>query len=201
MARTLSILPSVFARCLAGTAAIPDDEPERPRLKMTAAIACSKIDGYEQYEPLEDAAVSADEKLLLYYKPLNFHVERVGAAYRASLTQDFRIRKRGEKMVLRRKDDMLKYEPKTKQPPANLYITNTISLKGLPPGEYDLDLILHDRVGDAATATQVVQFRVKEPPAEKDSEEKPKPEAPKEKPSKEPPAEKNPKEMPKAAAE
>jgi hypothetical protein len=140
------------------------DDPEKPKLKMTEAIACSKVDGYEQYEPLEDATLTADEKLFVYYKPLNYHVERKGNLYRAYLTQDARIRPHGKKTVLRRKDDLMKYEVKEKSEPTNLFISNFISLKDLPPGDYDLDIILHDRVGDEANATQVLPFRIKAAP-------------------------------------
>ena len=36
---------------------------------------------------------------------------------------------------------------------------NAISLKGLPPGDYDLTLILHDEIAKGPAAKQVVRFR------------------------------------------
>ena len=56
---------------------------------------------------------------------------------------------------------MLDYTtPKQELPPTHVYLRNTISLKGLEPGEYDLIIILHDEVNEGRTATQVVKFRV-----------------------------------------
>ena len=56
---------------------------------------------------------------------------------------------------------MLDYTtPKQDLPPTQIYLRNTISLKGLEPGEYDLIIILHDEVNEGRTATQVVKFRV-----------------------------------------
>ncbi len=54
-----------------------------------------------------------------------------------------------------------------------IYLRQTVSLKGLAPGDYELTIILHDELGKGATATQVVKFKiipaldprkVKEPP-------------------------------------
>jgi hypothetical protein len=156
-----------------------DVDQEKTQLKMSKAVACSKVTGYEQYEPIEDATLTADDKLMVYYKPFNFQVERKGALYRAHLTQDARIRKRGEKAVLQRKDNMMTYKPENKSESMNLYVANTISVKGLSPGEYDLEIILHDRIGEARTATQVLPFRIKaapkedEKPVKKDDQKKP----------------------------
>jgi hypothetical protein len=148
------------------------DEPDDTQLRMTPAIACSKINGYEQYEELEGAAITADEKLFVYFKPLNYHVDSKGGKYHVHLAEDARIRRRGEKTVLRRKDDIVRYEIENKQKPANLFMATAVSLKDLPPGDYDLEIILRDRVGKAATASQVVPFRVKAAPKPKDAEEK-----------------------------
>ena len=45
---------------------------------------------------------------------------------------------------------MVEYEPKSEQPPQQLYMRNTISLKGLEPGEYELTIILRDEIDKAA---------------------------------------------------
>jgi hypothetical protein len=37
---------------------------------------------------------------------------------------------------------------------------NSISLKGLPPGEFDLTIILHDEIAKGPPAKQVIRFRV-----------------------------------------
>ena len=47
----------------------------------------------------------------------------------------------------------------------NIYLSNTIALKDLPPGEYDLEIILHDEIGkgvrrDPAQDAEVPRRRV-----------------------------------------
>jgi hypothetical protein len=129
-------------------------------LQMSPAVVCRSIDGYEAYEPLPGAALTSDEKLLVYYRPFGYATALIDGSYQAHLIQDGQIRKRGEKAILRQKLKLLDYTPKSRQVPRYLYLRNTISLKGLPPGDYDLVVILHDALTKAHPATQVVKFRV-----------------------------------------
>jgi hypothetical protein len=135
------------------------DEPQS-ELRMSPGVVCRSIDGYEVYETLPDAALTSDEKLLVYYRPAGYKSELVGERYHAHFTQDAQIRKRGEKAVLRQKLKLLEYKPTSPSPPQYIYLRNTISLKGLPTGDYDLTIILRDEVAKGPAATQVVKFRV-----------------------------------------
>jgi hypothetical protein len=134
--------------------------PARENLRMSEAVVCRSIDGFEAYEPLRDAAQTSDEKLLVYYRPFGYKTTFVKDSYQAHLTQDAEIRPRGQKVVLRQKKRLLDYTAKSPQPPELIYMRNTISLKGLKPGEYDLNIILRDELGGGPPATQVVKFRV-----------------------------------------
>jgi hypothetical protein len=127
---------------------------------MSPGVVCSSIDGYEVYERLPGAAMTSDEKLLVYYRPAGYKSVVVDGQYQAHFTQDAQIRKRGEKAILREKRKLLEYKPRNPYPPTFVYLRNTISLKGLPPGDYDLTIILRDEVASGPPATQVVQFRV-----------------------------------------
>jgi hypothetical protein len=141
-------------------------------LTMSQAVACSTIDGYEQFESLPGAALTSDEKLLVYYRPLHYRTEHSGSTYRIHLTQDGQIRHRGEKAVLLFKANMVDYDWKSKERDNPVYIRNTFSLKGLKPGEYDYDIILHDVLApDEPTAKQTVEFRVV-PPGPRDEGKK-----------------------------
>jgi hypothetical protein len=135
------------------------DDPESG-LRMSRAVVCRSIDGYEAYEPLPDAALTSDEKLLVYYRPVGYKSVLVDGLYQAHFTQDAQIRKRGEKAILRQKLKLLDYKPKNSSPPQYVYLRNTFSLKGLPPGDYDFTIILRDEVAKCPPATQVVRFRV-----------------------------------------
>lgn len=133
----------------------------RPFLRMTEAVVCDSIAGYENYKPLPGAALTKDEKLLVYYRPLNFRTSLVNGSYTAHLTQDVKIRRRGSKKVIWEKPKMVDYTtPKSDLPPSLIYMRNTIALKDLPPGEYDLVIVLHDEFNESRTATQSVKFRV-----------------------------------------
>ncbi|MGP0064208.1 MAG: hypothetical protein ACLQGP_11490 [Isosphaeraceae bacterium] len=133
----------------------------KPLLRMSEAIVCDTIKGYEDYEPLPGAALTSDEKLLVYYRASNYRYSMDKGTYQAHLTQDAQVRKRGSKKILWQKLKMMDYTtPKQDFPPTQIYLRNTISLKGLEPGDYDLIIILHDENNESRTATQVVKFKV-----------------------------------------
>jgi hypothetical protein len=160
-------LPLVPGTVLAQTSPVADDqhpakkpEAKKTSLRMTPGIVCSAIDGYEKYKILPKAAQTSDEKLLVYFRPLGFQTEMVDGGYQAHLFAGFQIRKRGQKEVLLEKLKMFEYKPKSEQPPRLLYMKNAISLKGLPPGDYDLTLTLRDEIAKGSSAKQVVKFRI-----------------------------------------
>lgn len=142
----------------AGTATA--QEKTRGRFSMSKGVACKKIEGFRKYQPLRPVALTRDDKLLVYYEPRNFASEKVDGGYRAHLVQDGRIRRKDQKKVLRREDKAIDLSPKADEPITTIYMYTNASLKGLEPGEYELDIILHDEVNDGATATQTVAFRV-----------------------------------------
>lgn len=132
---------------------------------MSPAVACKAVEGYDDYEPLPDATLTSDEKLLVYYRPTGFQTEQVDGKFRAHFVQDARIRRRGEKTVLKSRKRLLEYEVKSDLPPALVYLRNTISLKGMKPGDYELDIILHDKIGGGSPATQALAFQIVAAPA------------------------------------
>jgi hypothetical protein len=139
---------------------------EATSLGMSPGIVCRSIDGYEDYEPLEGAAQTAEEKLLVYIRPFGFKNEFKEGYYHAHLVPDFQIRRRGEKAIIFQKKKMFEYKPKSRRPIRFIYLKNTIALKdsesktGLPPGDYELTIILHDEIAKGPAASQVVKFKV-----------------------------------------
>ncbi len=133
---------------------------EKELLGMSPAVACKAIKGYEDFESLPDATLTSDEKLLVYYCPTGFQTEPVGDQFRAHFVQDARIRRRGDKTVLRIKKKLLDVEIKSEIPSDLIYLRNSISLKGLKPGHYELDIILHDKIGGGSPASQALSFQV-----------------------------------------
>jgi hypothetical protein len=136
-------------------------EDSESTLAMAPAVACLAIDGFEDFQPLPDAALTSDEKLLVYYRPLNYLTAHSGSTYHIHLVQDGQIRRRGEKAVLVSKAKMLDYDWKSQKPDKPVYLRNTVSLKDLPPGEYDYDITLYDLLAPGEpTARQTLPFRI-----------------------------------------
>jgi len=133
---------------------------ESDRLSMSPGVVCRDIVGYEDYEPLPNAALTSDEKLLIYFRPHRYAVDRSGDTYHIHLTQEGQVRRRGEKAVIYRKEKLLDYEWKGTKPPGPVYLRNTIAIKGLKPGDYDFDITLRDKFSKDPAVTQTVQFRV-----------------------------------------
>ena len=160
------VLAALLWSCTPGTN-VRGDEP-RPRtftLDMAKAVVCQKVEGYERFTPLPDSSLTSEDKLQVYYRPLGFKVEaiekpRPGFRYRAKFSQDGQIRRKGEKAVLMKKDRIVEYEPTFDSPTQLLYMNNKIGLKGLPPGEYEYDIILRDALDEGATARQSVAFKI-----------------------------------------
>ena len=85
------------------------------------------------------------------------------------------MRAAGKKKVLLRKAKLLDYEASSRTHPENVFIRNTFSLKGLPSGDYEYDVILRDENApkEQGTVTASVKFRIvpaKLPEPEKGSE-------------------------------
>jgi hypothetical protein len=140
------------------------DAPPRPgerRLAMTPPVACESVAGYEQYVPLPEATLSKDDKLLVYYRPVRYAIVPAGSKFQAHFVQDVRVRKRGDKSVIWSKEKLFEQKFESPEPPTAIYMYNKIALKGLSPGEYDLDIILHDMNTKGPPAEQVLHFKVK----------------------------------------
>src|SRR3954447_18952302 len=175
---------SLAALVLAAVGGAQDPpKEEHPALAMSRAVACRRVDGYEKFVPLPDASLTSEDKLLVYYRPLHFKVEAVekpkpGYRYRARFRQDGRVRRKGEKTVLSKKDQILEYDPAFETPYERIYLINTIGLKGLPPGEYEFDIVLHDALDEGSTATQTLPFKIVptpkfDPPPKSDGPDEP----------------------------
>jgi hypothetical protein len=133
-------------------------------LAMTPAVACLSIDSQGNYVPLPGAALSNEEKLVIYYRPINYQLEYDGQNYSIHLVQDGVLRARGKKKVLQTKTNMIDWEWKGRQPLSSVYMRTLVALKGIPPGEYELEIILRDRLATGEpTARQTLSFRIVPP--------------------------------------
>ncbi len=184
--------PCLIGLALVALASGADDAPVAG-LDMSKAVACRKINGFEDFEPLDEPKVTTEDKLLVYYRPLHYVMkEHKEGGYVAHFKQDVKVRKRGEKKVLWVKDNLLDFEARNPTQPVRIYLTNSISVKGFPPGEYDMDIVLRDALKPGTSATQTMRFQVVAPPplpkddsaAEPEKREAPPEEKPQGKPTK-----------------
>ena len=139
-----------------------------PAFAMSPAVACARVDGYEDFTPLPVVELTSLDKLKVYFRPLHFKYDvdpKNKAPYRVRFVEDGRIRRKGEKKEVAKEDKLLEYETRSDVPGFPVYLVNTIGLEKLTPGDYELDITLHDMVDGAAVAKQVLPFRVVPLPA------------------------------------
>jgi hypothetical protein len=168
--RLLALLsPDVWMLLLAAAspASAQDHRPSSPDadptgLSMSRAVVCESIDGFESYKPRGDAALANDEKLLIYFRPFNYQIDPVDQGYEARFSEDAQICKRGVKTPISHKDNIVVFTARSPEPPRFVYLKTAVSLKNLPPGRYNLVLILHDKLA-GTTASQIVPFEVIRP--------------------------------------
>lgn len=166
----------IVALVVMGVAAAPDrSDPDDGSFGFTKPVACVEIKGFDDYVELSGATLTSDEKLLVYFRPRHFRTVRIGRQFEAHLTEDVRLRKRGDKTVLWSKLKMVDYQPRadTARPPISIH--NKIALKGLLPGQYELEIVLRDEVGLTPPVVRVLAFEVipaREDPVPADQERK-----------------------------
>jgi hypothetical protein len=145
-----------------------DDDPAPPRdgagaLSMTPAVVCSSVRGYEDYTRREDSVFTKDEKLVFYFQPQGFTIEEADGEYLTHIALDLRLRRKGARTAVWTGDDVLERRTKTKDLPGAAYFTAHVGLKEMPPGDYELDIILRDLLAPGTQAKQVLPFQVKKP--------------------------------------
>lgn len=147
-------------------AAVPSfaDEPGANPLKVPDPVVCSTIEGFRNFEKRDPPELTKDEKLLVYYEPRGYAVVRDGDVSKIHLTQDAKVYRRGEPKPLWGKTDMVVYKVETRERPGQVFMRNTIEVKQLKPGDYELEILLRDRLADASAprVAQRVGFRVVE---------------------------------------
>lgn len=141
--------------------------PAEDRLGASEPVVCRKVVGFRDYEVLDPAELTKDEKLIIYLEPSGYAVERDAKTdeFHAYLIQDAKLRRKGSEKPIQEEKGFLEYKPRSKEPLGTLYLSSSFSLKDLGPGEYELDLIFRDGLDDSKEPyEQTVAFRVIEPP-------------------------------------
>jgi len=145
------------------SASTPPVPPEKSALAMSPAVACLRVEGLDQYTLLPEATLTSADKLKVYFRPLNYKFETdltKKSPYRARFVEDGQIRRKGEKAAIAKEDKLLEYETRFDSADYRIYLVNTIGLESFKPGEYELDITLHDMIDGQATAKQSISFRI-----------------------------------------
>jgi hypothetical protein len=156
----IAILSALVGPAQGPVPAVASRSPDAPRLEMSKAVACSRVNGFEDYVPLPEPKLTSEDKLKVYFRPINFKVEPFKTRYRARFTEDGRVRRKGEKTPLSKEDKLLDYEDTFDSPTYQIYLVNNIGLKNLPPGDYEFEIILHDGLVEGSSATQTIPFTI-----------------------------------------
>jgi len=150
----------ILLAAAAGAAGVATADGQADGLAMSKPVVCKEVFGFARFEELPGASLTADDKLTVYYEPTGYTIERTKDGHRALLRQDGRVRRKGSKDPLWSKEKMIEYEAKAPSPPDRLFMRSDVSIKGLPPGDYELDLTLRDALAKDAATTRSVGFKV-----------------------------------------
>ena len=155
-----------------------DDDRDDGSFNFSPPVACKEINGYEDYVVLPNATLTADEKLLIYFRPRHYKSGRKGKEYEVHFTQDGQVRRRGEKTAAVMKFKPMEFKSTYANYPERIYLLNKIALKGMKPGDYDFEIVLHDAIGKSAPAVRIMPFTVVAAAIPDEPAEKAEPDAP-----------------------
>jgi len=134
------------------------DLQNQGQLGMVDFTICDKVLNFGSYVPNREARVEPGGKLLVYYEPINWFINRVQGRFEFNLTQDAAVLSLDGKELFNQKK-MFTFTMNTAKPVFDLYVTNSLNLEGLPPGRYVYRATLHDEFKNAV-ASQTAEFEV-----------------------------------------
>lgn len=158
---------AMFAAMVAPLTALGQEIEARPKLELAEPIACSRIDGFDDYDALDVAVTKRSQKLLVYLRPSGVTYREAGGEYEVHLVLDVNLRRKGQKKILLGRKKVIDYETLCEQSGKPIYLGVSLGVKEFPPGEYEADLIVHDRLGESKPALRTLAFRIEadSPPA------------------------------------
>ncbi|MCK9574032.1 MAG: hypothetical protein M0R20_06540 [Candidatus Omnitrophica bacterium] len=129
-------------------------------LGIRGIVACSKINGYGSYVPLENLKIKNGSRLLMYFEPENYFTKKNKGKYEILLIEDLLVlNEKGD--ILWGREGAVNYNYSSTQPMLDLFITNAIEIKGLPAGRYTFKAVLNDKL-KSRNAVNTLLFEVVE---------------------------------------
>ncbi len=106
---------------------------------------CSNIIGYGQYVAIPDNKVKVGSEVFFYYEPVNLFTNRQDNAYHIWYTQDIVLYTEDGQEIYRG-NEALNFNYQTVSPVLDVFASNTLSLGNLPPGVYQFEAVMHDKL-------------------------------------------------------
>ena len=118
--------------------------------------------GYGSYEKRPSNVFAPGEKLLAYVEPAGYKWEETSPGnFHFGFTADFEVlTSAGEILGGQRAVQTLEFTTHARN--RELFLTPSISIGGIKPGDYVLAFVIHDKVGAGTTRTEL-PFTIKEP--------------------------------------
>ena len=151
----------------------------RGKLGFGKVVVCKSIGGFANYEPRGGAKFPPNGELVVYYEPANVFTRIApgvaGGRYAVHYSQDL-VLTLGSGLEVYKKTNVIEFKYASASPLIDLHARNAFDLGNLPPGSYNLDLILFDHLKNPGAKEPVnartrISFEVVKP-------EPPKPPAP-----------------------
>jgi hypothetical protein len=119
---------------------------------------CQNIITYGQYVPYPNNNVKAGSEIYFYYEPKNLFTNRRDTTYQVWYTQDIIVRDSNGRELLN-SPNMLNFNLQSVSPVLDLYAQNSLNLGDLPPGTYEFEAVIHDKLkGSSAKTTYVFEI-------------------------------------------
>jgi len=118
---------------------------------------------YGRFLPRVDNVYRPSEPLIIYLEPVGFTVKNDPAQglYNFHLTADFNMVDAWGRVVAGRRG-FGQFSEESRQFPDHFFLTFTYSIAGLPPGEYRVETVLHDKLGKKSHIV-VTPIRIESP--------------------------------------
>lgn len=116
---------------------------------------CKNIITYGQYVPYPDNRVKSGSKIFFYYEPENVYTNRQNGIYHIWYTQSIIVKDADGKELLK-SEEILNFNHQSISPVLDLYAKNSLNLGKVPPGTYQYEAILHDKLRGADARTTFV---------------------------------------------
>ena len=118
---------------------------EKAPLKIENIALATEIYQFGIYDKRENSIFAPDEPILIYSELRNFTSERIGEElYAIRLSEDFRLLDVDDNLIVEQKDfASVELKIRTRRV-TDFLLRNTISLSGLPSGDYKIKIIVTD---------------------------------------------------------